>query len=43
MAEIALFHCALNGLMLDRLTVSVDRDTPTDEVIDALVAGLLPS
>lgn len=41
--EIALFHYALDGLLLDRLTVSLDPDTPTDEVVDALVAGLLPA
>lgn len=40
--EIALFHYALEGLLFDRLTVSIDPDTPTDDVIDALVAGLLP-
>lgn len=40
--EIALFHYAVEGLLFDRLTVSIDPDTPTDEVIDALVAGLLP-
>ena len=40
--EIALFHYALDGLMLDRLTVSIDPDTPTDDVVDALVEGLLP-
>lgn len=39
--EIALFHYALDGLMLDRLTVSIDPMTSADEVIDALVAGLL--
>lgn len=41
-AEIALFHYALDGLLLDRLTVSVDPDTSTDAVVDALVEGLLP-
>lgn len=40
--EIALFHYALDGLMLDRLTVSIDPDTPTDDVVDALIEGLLP-
>ena len=40
-AEIALFHYALDGLLLDRLTVSIDPDTATDEVLDALVDGLL--
>lgn len=41
-AEIALFHYAVDGLLLDRLTVSIDPATPTDAVVDALVAGLLP-
>lgn len=39
--EIALFHYALDGLLLDRLTVSIDPETTTDEVIDLLVARLL--
>lgn len=41
-SEIALFHYALDGLLLDRLTTSIDPHTPTDAVVDALVAGLLP-
>ncbi|MRG59749.1 TetR family transcriptional regulator [Agromyces sp. CFH 90414] len=40
--EIALFHYAIDGLLLDRLTTSIDPDASTDEVVDALVAGLLP-
>lgn len=40
--EIALFHYAIDGLLFDRLTTPIDPDTPTDDVIDALVAGLLP-
>ncbi|AZG47724.1 TetR/AcrR family transcriptional regulator [Gordonia insulae] len=40
---IALFHYAIDGLMLDRLTLSIDPETSTDDVIEALVAGLLPS
>jgi AcrR family transcriptional regulator len=40
--EIALFHYAIDGLLLDRLTSSIDPTTPTDDVVDALVAGLLP-
>ncbi|NQX13591.1 TetR family transcriptional regulator [Microbacteriaceae bacterium VKM Ac-2855] len=40
-AEVALFHYAIDGLMLDRLTTSIDPDTSTDAVIDALVAGIL--
>ena len=39
--EIALFHYALEGLIFDRLTVSIDPGRPTDDVVDALVAGLL--
>ncbi|WP_309126962.1 TetR/AcrR family transcriptional regulator [Microbacterium sp.] len=40
--EIALFHYAIEGLVFDRLTSPIDPDTPTDDVVDALVAGLLP-
>lgn len=40
--EIALLHYAIDGLVLDRLTTSIDAGTSTDRVIDALVAGLLP-
>lgn len=40
--EIALFHYAIDGLLLDRLTTPIDPDIPTDDVVDALVAGLLP-
>ena len=39
--EIALFHYAIDGLLLDRLTTSIDPDTSTDDVIDDLVAGIL--
>lgn len=39
--EIALFHYAIEGLLFDRLTTSIDPETPTDDVIDELVAGLL--
>ncbi|OZD04568.1 TetR family transcriptional regulator [Rhodococcus sp. 06-235-1A] len=39
--EVALFHYAIDGLLLDRLTYPIDPDTSTDEVVDALVAGLL--
>jgi hypothetical protein len=41
-AEVALFHYAIDGLLFDRLTTSIDPATPTDEVVDRLVAGLLP-
>jgi DNA-binding transcriptional regulator YbjK len=40
--EIALFHYAIEGLVFDRLTSPIDPETPTDEVVDALVSGLLP-
>lgn len=39
--EIALFHYAIDGLLLDRLTTPIDPGTSTDDVIDALVVGLL--
>ncbi|SME88549.1 TetR family transcriptional regulator [Cellulosimicrobium cellulans J34] len=40
--EVALFHYAIEGLVLDRLVAPVDPETSTDEILDALVAGLLP-
>lgn len=40
--EIALFHYAIDGLLFDRLTTPIDPESSTDEVVDALVAGLLP-
>lgn len=40
--EIALFHYAIDGLLLDRLTTSIDPGTATDEVVDVLVERLLP-
>jgi DNA-binding transcriptional regulator YbjK len=39
--EIALLHYAIDGLMLDRLTTTIDPETSTDEIVDALVSGLL--
>lgn len=39
--EIALFHYAIDGLLLDRLTTPIDPESPTDDIIDDLVAGLL--
>ena len=41
-AEIALFHYALDGLLLDRLTTPLDPATGTDAVVQALAEGLLP-
>lgn len=40
--EIALFRYAVDGLLFDRLTTPLMPDTSTDEIIDDLVAGLLP-
>ncbi|MCK6066223.1 MULTISPECIES: TetR/AcrR family transcriptional regulator [Microbacterium] len=40
--EIALFHYAIDGLLLDRLTTPIDPATPTDAVVEALAARLLP-
>lgn len=40
--EIALFHYAIDGLLLDRLTTPIDPETSTDEIVDDLVARLLP-
>lgn len=39
--EIALFHYAIDGLLLDRLTTPIDPDTSTDDIVDDLVSGLL--
>ncbi|WP_322411599.1 TetR/AcrR family transcriptional regulator [Microbacterium invictum] len=39
--EIALFHYALEGLVLDRLTVSIDPEISTDAAVDAFVRGIL--
>ena len=39
--EIALFHYAIEGLVFDRLTSPLDPETGTDEIVDALVAGLI--
>lgn len=40
--EIALFHYALDGLLLDRLTVPIDPEVPTDSIVEMLVDRLLP-
>ncbi|MFT4470710.1 TetR/AcrR family transcriptional regulator [Arthrobacter sulfonylureivorans] len=39
--QVALFHYAVDGLLFDRLTNPLDPGTSNDDVIDALVAGLL--
>lgn len=41
--EIALFHYALEGLILDRLTGPLTPEVSTDQIIDDLVAGLMPA
>jgi DNA-binding transcriptional regulator YbjK len=38
--EIALFHYAIDGLVLDRLTTPIDPHTSTDAVIAALVEAV---
>lgn len=40
--EIALFHYAVDGLLLDQLTGPLLPDVPVDDIVDALVDGLLP-
>jgi DNA-binding transcriptional regulator YbjK len=40
--EIALFHYALDGLLLDRLTTPIDPRMTTDQVVEVLVDRLLP-
>lgn len=40
--EVALFHYAIDGLLFDQLTTPIDPEIPVGEVVDALVAGLLP-
>lgn len=39
--EIALLHYAIEGMVFDRLTSPIDPGSSTDEIVDALVAGLL--
>lgn len=39
--EIALFHYAIEGLVFDRLTNSIDSETTTDDVVTDLVDRLL--
>lgn len=40
--HIALFHYAVDGLLLDRLTTPLMPDESLDDIVDALVDGLLP-
>lgn len=40
--EIALFHYAVDGLLLDRLTGPLRPEDSIDDIVDALVDGLLP-
>lgn len=40
--EIALFHYAINGFILDQITVAVNPSTNSDEVIEGFVQRLLP-
>lgn len=40
--EIALFHYAVDGLLLDQLTGPLLPDVPVDDIVEALVDGLLP-
>jgi DNA-binding transcriptional regulator YbjK len=39
--EIALFHYAIDGLLLDRLSVPIDPETTPEQVVDALVDALV--
>jgi hypothetical protein len=39
--EIALFHFAIDGMMLDRLTVPLDSGLSVDAAIDELVDRIL--
>lgn len=40
--EVALFHYAIDGLVLDRLTAQIDPATSSDAIVDQLVERLLP-
>ncbi|MDF2993493.1 MAG: TetR family transcriptional regulator [Microbacterium sp.] len=40
--EIALLHYAIDGVMLDRLTVPLETGLTLDEVVDELVVRILP-
>ncbi len=39
--EIALLHYAMDGLLLDMLTTSIDADATTDEIVTAFVERLV--
>ncbi|WP_293694669.1 TetR/AcrR family transcriptional regulator [uncultured Agrococcus sp.] len=39
--EIALLHYAIEGLVFDRLTSSIDPETSTDEIVDDFVSALI--
>lgn len=39
-AEVALLHYAVDGLLLDRLTVSIDPGTPVGAVVRSLAEGV---
>lgn len=41
--EIILFHYALDGLILDQLTVPIDERVDADDAVDVLVDRLLPA
>lgn len=41
--EIALFHYAVEGLVFDRLTSSIDPGTEIDTIVDDLVQALIPA
>lgn len=40
--EVALFHYAINGFIFDQITVAVDPEANSDEVIEHFVERLLP-
>lgn len=40
--EVALFHYAINGFIFDQITVAVDPEANSDEVIEHFVKRLLP-
>lgn len=42
-SEVALFHYAIDGLILDQLTVQIDPNVSLDAVVDELVERLLPA